>query len=89
MRRGLSSSHFLVYPKKEGLLSDHRPILLDTDYYRTTAMPRKVRRRRFEGKWLKEEGVGEVVLAAWSNGLEVNNGNVAKAVAAVQDALHA
>jgi hypothetical protein len=52
-------------------------------------MPRKVRRRRFEGKWLKEEGVGEVVLAAWSNGLEVNNGNVAKAVAAVQDALHA
>jgi hypothetical protein len=56
---------------KERLKSDHRPILLDTDYYHNTAMSRKVRRRRFEGKWLKKEGVGEVVQAAWTNGLDM------------------
>jgi hypothetical protein len=34
-------------------------------------MSRKVRRRRFEGKWLKKEGVGEVVQVAWTNGLDM------------------
>jgi hypothetical protein len=52
-------------------------------------MSRKVRRRCFEGKWLKEEGVGQVFQEAWTNGLDMHQGNVAKAVEAVNNALHA
>jgi hypothetical protein len=52
-------------------------------------MSRKVRRKRFEGKWLKEEGVGEVVQAAWDASLTENGGDVTRAVASVQKALHA
>ena len=40
--------------------SDHRPILLDTDYHQldTNRLPRV---RRFEAKWLKEKGFRDVV----------------------------
>jgi hypothetical protein len=52
-------------------------------------MSRKIRRKRFEGKWLLEEGVGEVVKTAWDAGIGENSGDVAKAVASVREALHA
>jgi hypothetical protein len=47
--------------------SDHRPILMDTEYYRSSATSGKIRKKRFEGKWLKEDGVGEVVQNAWES----------------------
>jgi hypothetical protein len=52
-------------------------------------MSRKIRRKRFEGKWLLEEGVGEVVKTAWDAAIGENSGDVAKAVASVREALHA
>jgi hypothetical protein len=69
------------------LRSDHRPILLDTEYYRQAARSGRRRRKRFEGKWLKEEGVGDVVKEEWEKGLHAR-GDVAGAVASVQTALH-
>jgi hypothetical protein len=61
---------------QEGLRSDHRPILLDTEYYRTTVMSRKVRRKRFEGKWMEEERVREVLQATWDGSIDEHQGNV-------------
>jgi endonuclease/exonuclease/phosphatase family metal-dependent hydrolase len=39
--------------------SDHRPILLDTNTYTAAELILNRRRRRFEGKWLREEKVRE------------------------------
>ena len=46
--------------------SDHRPIMVDTETYAVVPMNTS-RRRRFEGRWLKEEKVGEVVATAWEH----------------------
>lgn len=44
--------------------SDHRPILVDTSTY-SVKENSKTRRRRFEARWLREEGLGELVTTAW------------------------
>jgi hypothetical protein len=46
--------------------SNHRPIMVDTETYATNSVNSN-RRRRFEGRWLKEEKVGEVVATAWEH----------------------
>jgi hypothetical protein len=45
--------------------SDHRPIMLDTEYY--VPSPESINRstRNFEAKWLKEEGFNDVVVQQW------------------------
>jgi hypothetical protein len=68
--------------------SDHRPILMDSDYYRTTANSGKIKRKRFEGKWLNEEGIQEVVQTAWEAGLLTGDGGVDNAIENVQKSLH-
>jgi hypothetical protein len=40
---------------------------MDTEYYRSSATSGKVQKKWFEGKWLKEDGVGEVVQNAWES----------------------
>jgi hypothetical protein len=44
--------------------SDHRPILLDTEYQMGVGR-QKHGPRRFEAKWLREEGCRQVVKDAW------------------------
>jgi hypothetical protein len=44
--------------------SDHRPILLDTDYQAGVGQL-QIGPRRFEAKWLKEKGFRDVVKNAW------------------------
>jgi hypothetical protein len=51
-------------------------------------MASRRKRKRFEAKWLKEEGVNDVLKAAWGKGLQGNNGAVPGAMASVQTALH-
>jgi hypothetical protein len=47
------------------LKSDHRPIVVDTEYLRDHIQGNRGP-RRFEARWLKEETVEEVVQAAWT-----------------------
>lgn len=47
--------------------SDHRPILIDTATYTIPSVGGGRRRRRFEGKWLREDAVGDMVAAAWEH----------------------
>ncbi|KAM0859874.1 hypothetical protein ACQ4PT_046911 [Festuca glaucescens] len=44
--------------------SDHRPILVDTETY-ASVQSNSNRRRHFEGRWLKEEKVADVVSTDW------------------------
>jgi hypothetical protein len=46
--------------------SDHRPILLDTDY-QADVVCQKMGPRWFEAKWLHEEGFREIVEKAWED----------------------
>jgi hypothetical protein len=64
--------------------SDHRPILVDTQTYAEVVSSKQ--RRRFEGRWLKEEKVGEVVSTAWVHAPP--NAPVMSKLAAVHSELH-
>jgi hypothetical protein len=44
--------------------SDHRPIFVDTETYGSSLSSSR-RRRRFEGRWLQEEQVGDAVSTSW------------------------
>jgi hypothetical protein len=40
--------------------------MVDTETY-VVLMQKRMRRRRFEGRWLKEEKVGDIVTTAWEH----------------------
>jgi hypothetical protein len=61
---------------------------MDTDYYQRIATSDRIKRKHFEGKWLREDVVGEVVQTAWEDGLQAGSGRVIHAVASVQNDLH-
>ena len=46
--------------------SDHRPVLLDTDFYKSgmEQQPRN-HKRMFEARWLNEETVNEIINSTW------------------------
>jgi hypothetical protein len=68
--------------------SDHRPILLDTEYQTLAGQP-KLGPKRFEAKWLKEKNFREVVYQAWEAAShEIPEGNVLGRLAHLHDALH-
>lgn len=47
--------------------SDHRPLLVDTDYYaQPAASPNNVQVKRFEARWLREQNFNEIVMEAWN-----------------------
>jgi hypothetical protein len=70
----------------EYMRSDHRPILLDTEYQ---AIPSNQHyTRKFEAKWLKEESFNEVVKQAWENAGETTD-CVLDRLAHMHHALHA
>jgi hypothetical protein len=72
----------------EYMRSDHRPILLDTDYVNT--LPNHQRSRKFEAKWLQEETFNDVVKQAWDNASEdVADGGVHARLEHMHAALHA
>jgi hypothetical protein len=45
--------------------SDHRPIMLDTEYYVPSPGSINQSTRSFEAKWLKEQGFNDVVVQQW------------------------
>jgi hypothetical protein len=72
----------------EYMKSDHRPILLDTDYQPVTS--NQNRSQKFEAKWLKEEAFNDVVKEAWENaGAATIDGDVLTRLAHMHIALHA
>ncbi|XP_073353800.1 uncharacterized protein [Aegilops tauschii subsp. strangulata] len=47
--------------------SDHRPLVVDTEYYaQTVPVVNDVHARRFEARWLREKSFNDTVLEAWS-----------------------
>ena len=50
--------------------SDHRPILLDTEYLSGVVENRPKFKRQFEARWLEEETVEEVVRTAWQKAVQ-------------------
>ncbi|XP_020197316.1 uncharacterized protein [Aegilops tauschii subsp. strangulata] len=45
--------------------SDHRPILLDTEYFKGLMGQQQNRKRMFEARWLDEGTVNEIINSAW------------------------
>jgi hypothetical protein len=45
--------------------SDHRPLLLDTEYYAAQNPVQNKGQRNFEAKWFREENFGEIVKDEW------------------------
>jgi hypothetical protein len=69
--------------------SDHRPILLDTDY-QAPNVQRSNRAKKFEAKWLKEKGFKELVERSWAEAsLMVQEGGVLAKLAHLHGAMHA
>ena len=50
----------------ETIKSDHRPIVMSTEYLKDYSRSCHHGPRRFEARWLKEETVEEVVQTAWA-----------------------
>jgi hypothetical protein len=68
--------------------SDHRPIILDTDYQNMEPQSREGP-RRFEAKWLREKGFRETVQQAWASAAVASSGGVLGKLAHMHNALHA
>ncbi|XP_051204973.1 uncharacterized protein [Lolium perenne] len=67
--------------------SDHRPILLETE--RLSVPSRASGPKRFEAKWLKEEGFREVVANAWTQAaVDLPAGGVLERLAHMHASLH-
>ena len=45
--------------------SDHRPVLVDTEYYVGVEAQNPNPSKRFEARWLNEPSVDEIVKGAW------------------------
>jgi hypothetical protein len=69
--RGIANQSWIQMHDKATIIhleynhSDHRPLLLDTDYYIVNSGPINPKNRSFEARWLKEEGFFEVVQEKW------------------------
>jgi hypothetical protein len=68
--------------------SDHRPILLDTEY-QAVGSSQRAGPRRFEAKWIREEGFRSAVEQAWANAGTDATGGVLSKLSRMHDALHA
>lgn len=67
--------------------SDHRPILLETEYLADTHGREGA--RRFEARWLREDTVEEIVKAAWARAaLKGDNLSLMQKVGDVHEQLH-
>jgi hypothetical protein len=55
---------FAAVINKEHSRSDHRPIVVDTEYH-VGMCPSRRSARQFEARWLKEETVEEIVKTSW------------------------
>lgn len=51
---------------REMLGSDHRPVLVDTEFLVGATNDGAGRKKRFEARWLQEDTVQEIVQAAWA-----------------------
>jgi hypothetical protein len=45
--------------------SDHRPLMLDTEYYVVPSSHQQIKQDKFEAKWLREDNFAEIVKEQW------------------------
>jgi hypothetical protein len=70
--------------------SDHRPLLLDTEYYPASSATITTKHLNFEAKWLKEENFSEVVEKAWLSAAQSSDSiDVLERLKAMHAGLHA
>jgi hypothetical protein len=67
--------------------SDHRPILLDTDYQEIKNTGPRL--KHFEAKWLRESGFRQVVQRAWDEAASISEDGVLGRLSRMHDSLHA
>jgi hypothetical protein len=94
--RALANQAWIQLQDKAALLhleynhSDHRPLLMDTEYYTAQMAGGSRMQRQFEAKWFREEGFAEIVEANWN---AADTGQVSVDVLdrlkAMHDGLHA
>lgn len=69
--------------------SDHRPIVMDTNYLREVSGGEVVIRKKFEARWLQEDTVEEMVKTAWARAKARGDGpKLMEKVADVHEELH-
>ena len=68
--------------------SDHRPILIDTEYLGGLQYSGPIGLHRFEARWLREESVDSIVEAAWERTKSRPGATVAQATSEVNKSLH-
>jgi hypothetical protein len=69
--------------------SDHRPILLDTDYQHVAVNQGK-KSKKIEARWMREKGFREMVENTWSEAsLAIPVGNVLTKLGQLHGAMHA
>ena len=56
---------FTAAVNEQHVHSDHRPLVIDADYYDGKQMKRSAGGVKFEARWLQEETVNEIVKTAW------------------------
>jgi hypothetical protein len=66
--------------------SDHRPILLDTEF-KPDILTHRGGSRRFEAKWLREPGFRQIVEKAWEDASS-NQGGVLAKLSCIHAAMH-
>jgi hypothetical protein len=70
--RALANQAWIQSQDKAALLhleynhSDHRSLLMDTEYYAAQRAGTNRAQRQFEAKWFREEGFAEIVEANWN-----------------------
>jgi hypothetical protein len=70
----------------ESMRSDHRPILLETEW---PIVSRGCGSKKFEAKWLKEDWFREVVDEAWAKAnVEVSEGGVLARLSHMHSCMH-
>ena len=87
---GLISNLFphLAVVHEEFSKLDHRPLVLDTEYYAGPQRARASCPRRFEARWLREETVDSIVETAWARAKARPGATLAEATSDVHKSLH-
>lgn len=66
--------------------SDHRPVLVDTEFFDARQIHKRSGNRKFEARWLAEETVKEIVTTAWE---KAKTHGLGPSLAARTQAVHA
>jgi hypothetical protein len=68
--------------------SDHRPLVIDTEYHAGSVRNAPSGPRKFEAKWLREEGIETIIQTTWERAKAVPGTSLAEATKEIQSSLN-